>query len=168
MKHTVYLALGSNLGDRLANLQAALAGLPPAVVLRACSPVYETPPWGYLDQPPFLNQVVKAATDLPPADLLAYLKLLEAQLGRQPTVPYGPRVIDLDLLFYNQLVLESPALTIPHPRMAGRAFVLIPLADLAPDLFHPVLRMTVRQMLDQVDREGVNRFSPRGCEMNFE
>lgn len=155
MSHTVYLALGSNLGDRLANLEAALAALPPTVHLVAASSVYETPPWGYLDQPAFLNQVVKVETDLPPGELLTYLKALEVQLGRVDSVRYGPRVIDLDILFYDDLVLEIPGLNIPHPRLHERAFVLVPLADLAPDLYHPVQGATVTELLQRIDSTGV-------------
>ncbi|RME88547.1 MAG: 2-amino-4-hydroxy-6-hydroxymethyldihydropteridine diphosphokinase [Anaerolineae bacterium] len=159
MTHVVYLALGTNLGDRLANLRAALDTLPPAVRVLATSPVYETPPWGYTDQPPFLNMVIRAATDLPPADLLTYLKRLEADLGRTPTFRYGPRQIDLDILFYDDLTLETPSLIIPHPRLHERPFVLVPLADLAPDLRHPALGATVRELLEAVDTSGIHRYA---------
>lgn len=154
-----YLGLGSNLGDRLANLIAAIAALPPAVVPLATSPVYETAAWGYTDQPAFLNQALKAETRLPPLELLAHLKAIEIHLGRTPTFHYGPRLIDLDILFYDDLVLESPHLTLPHPRLHERAFMLVPLADLAPDLLHPLLGLSVRQLLEQVDRNGVQWYS---------
>ena len=157
MSHVVYLALGTNLGDRPSNLRAALSALPPQVRLVVSSPVYETPPWGLLDQPAFLNQVVKAETDLSPAELLAFLKRLETQLGRRATVRYGPRVIDLDILFYDDLALDTPELTVPHPRLVGRAFVLVPLADLAPDLLHPIEQKTVQQLLAEADSTGITR-----------
>ncbi|HEX7975145.1 MAG TPA: 2-amino-4-hydroxy-6-hydroxymethyldihydropteridine diphosphokinase [Anaerolineales bacterium] len=160
MNHLVYLALGTNLGDRLANLKAAIAGLPPAVRVIASSPVYETPPWGYLDQPAFLNQVARAETELPPEQLLVYLKGLEVQLGRQPSVRNGPRLIDLDILFYDHLILSSPTLTIPHPRIAERAFVLVPLTDLASDLRHPVMGKTIRELAAQVNRSGIALYTP--------
>lgn len=153
----LYLALGSNLGDRRANLQSALQALLPAVLVRRASPVYETPPWGLTEQPAFLNMVVEAETGLPPLDLLAHLKRLETQLGRLPSVRYGPRSIDMDILFYDDLVLDSPGLTIPHPRLHERAFVLVPLADLAPDLVHPRLGQTVRDLLTAVDASGIVR-----------
>jgi 2-amino-4-hydroxy-6-hydroxymethyldihydropteridine diphosphokinase len=154
---TVYLALGTNLGDRPANLRAAIAALPPSVVVRQSSPVYETPPWGLTDQPAFLNMAVKAETRLEPAALLATLKRIEQELGRTPTVRWGPRVIDMDILFYDDLVLETPEATIPHPRLHERAFVLIPLADIAPDFVHPRLGRTVKELLAECDTTGIEQ-----------
>jgi len=154
----IYLALGSNLGDRLANLKGAVAALPPGVTVQAESPVYETPPWGYTDQPPFLNMVLQGATELQPLPLLAHLKQLERRLGRGKTFRWGPRRIDIDILFYEDLVLETPRLSIPHPGLAQRAFVLVPLADLAADLRHPVLGKSVRELLARVDANGVKRY----------
>lgn len=151
MEHTVYIALGTNLGDRLANLRNARFALQPQARLIACSAVYETPPWGYLDQPKFLNQVVKAETKLEPLALLSLLKRLEIELGRLPSLRNGPRVIDLDLLFYDDLQLVLPELIIPHPHMAGRAFVLLPMCDLAPELYHPQQRQTMQEMLAECD-----------------
>ncbi|MCK4899641.1 MAG: 2-amino-4-hydroxy-6-hydroxymethyldihydropteridine diphosphokinase, partial [Anaerolineales bacterium] len=127
--HTIYIALGTNLGNRLDNLQRTVKALPPEARVINASPIYETPPWGYLDQAYFLNQVLQAETDLTPEDLLSYLKRLETQLGRQTSFKYGPRLIDLDILFYDDLILETSILTIPHPKINERAFVLVPLAD---------------------------------------
>lgn len=153
--HRVFLSLGTNLGNRAANLRAALAGLAPALRVRRASPVYETEPWGYTDQPAFLNQVIEAETSLSPDDLLATLKRLEEDLGRKPTFRYGPRLIDLDVLFYDDQVVEGENLAIPHPRIAERAFVLVPLADLAPDFVHPQRGQTVREMLAALDPGGI-------------
>ncbi len=163
MKHIAYLALGTNLGDRIANLRAAQIALEPEVHVLRCSPIYETPPWGFTDQPSFLNQALEVETGLSPSDLLKTLKRLEEKLGRQPNFRNGPRLIDIDILFYDSLVLSQSGLDIPHPRIEDRAFVLVPLADLAPDQRHPVNGRTVREMLDQVDREGISLFSPDGC-----
>lgn len=162
--HVTYLGLGSNIGDRLQNLQAAINALEPEVHPVECSPVYETPPWGYLDQPNFLNQVVKAETELSPGELLRYLKEIEKDLGRQDSFLNGPRKIDLDIIFYDDAVIESPPITIPHPRMDDRGFVLLPLADLAPEFKHPVLDLSVQDMLAQVAVGDIEWFSPGGCE----
>lgn len=156
----IYLALGANLGDRFANLKAAIAALPPAVRVLAQSPVYETPPWGLTDQPAFLNMVLKGETALAPVELLKRLKLLETGLGRLPAVRWGPRRIDMDILFYDKLILDTPELTIPHPHLHERAFVLVPLADLAPDLVHPLLGATIKQLRSAVDTTGVKRYEP--------
>jgi 2-amino-4-hydroxy-6-hydroxymethyldihydropteridine diphosphokinase len=161
--HVIFLALGSNMGDREANLKAAVDALEPEVHPIACSPVYETPPWGYLEQPKFLNQVVKAETHLKPTDLLEYIKKIEGQQGRQETFRNGPRSIDLDIIFYDQEVIDLPPLTIPHPRMETRAFVLVPLADLAPHYQHPILGVSVTDLLSKVDKSGIVRSSPGGC-----
>lgn len=155
----VYLALGSNLGNRRENLRAALRSLPPAATVLAESPIYETAPWGYNDQPDFLNQVILIETGLHPAGLLARLKEIEAEMGREATFRNGPRLIDLDILFFGELIYDQEGLTIPHPRLGERAFVLIPLADLAPDLIHPLSGESVRAMAKRVDAAGVHLFS---------
>jgi 2-amino-4-hydroxy-6-hydroxymethyldihydropteridine diphosphokinase len=159
MAHITFLALGANLGDRLANLSAAAAALSPQLKVLQTSPVYQTAPWGYLDQPDFLNQALQAETMLSPQDLLQFLKQLETELGRRPGIRYGPRLIDLDILFYDDLVLKTDTLTIPHARLAERAFVLAPLAAIAPELRHPVLGRTIRQLLQEVDAAGVHLYT---------
>jgi len=163
MTHTVFLALGSNLGDRLKNLRAAIALLSPAVQPVACSPVYETPPWGFVDQPKFLNLVLQARTQFLPEELLDHLKGIEKTLGRQETFRFGPRIVDLDIIFYDDLVFISERLEIPHPRLANRAFVLLPLAQLAPEISHPIEGLTVREMLASTTTEGISWFASGEC-----
>ena len=157
-EHVIYLALGTNLGDRSANLKQAIAALTPQMEVKAKSSVYETPPWGFEDQPKFLNQVIKAKTYLDPEPLLKHLKRLEVALGRKESFLNGPRLIDIDLLFYNNLVVDKPSLVIPHPRLHERGFVLLPLMDLAPDLVHPVKKKSVREMLALCNVEGIEKF----------
>lgn len=163
MEQSVYIGLGTNLGDRIRNLEAAITALNPSVQSKRCSPVYETLPWGYQEQPQFLNQVVLASTELSPQDLLAHLKGIERRLGREATFRYGPRLIDLDILLYADQVIDLPGLKIPHPYLEQRAFVLVPLVQLAPDLVHPVLNLTLKELLDQIDASGVCKISAETC-----
>jgi 2-amino-4-hydroxy-6-hydroxymethyldihydropteridine diphosphokinase len=162
MTHTLYLALGSNIGDRAANLEAAIAALNPEVRTVERSPIYITPPWGYTDQADFLNMVIRADTDLAPDELLRFLKVLEKELGRTPNFKNGPRVIDLDIIFYDDLNLAAPNLNIPHPHMAERAFVLVPLAAMAPELRHPVTGRTMRELAEAIDQSGIYPYQPEG------
>lgn len=147
MTHTIYLALGSNVGDRQENLKEAISQLVPQVSITAESSIYETEPWGYEDQDDFLNMVVQGETELEPLELLAHLKEIEANVGRTKTFRNGPREIDLDILFYDDLIMEDKNLAIPHPRLHERAFVLVPLADIAPDFVHPIWNHRIRDML---------------------
>ena len=158
--HTIFLGLGTNLGDRTANLQAALAGLAERLVMTAVSPLYQTPPWGVTDQPNFLNLCLAAQTDLAPAELLTFVKNLEVALGRQPAERWGPRLIDIDILFYANQLIETENMTIPHPRLAERAFVLRPLADIAPGFVHPVLGETIAALAEKVGDGGIRPFAP--------
>ncbi len=155
----IYLALGTNLGNRLANLRDAINALAPDVTVLRESTVYETPPWGYTDQPAFLNMVVEAETSLHPRALLDFLKKREEELGRVKNFRYGPRHIDLDILFYDDLAYEDERLQIPHPRLHERAFVLVPLNDLAPNLVHPILGKDVKSLLSVVERDEIHPFS---------
>jgi 2-amino-4-hydroxy-6-hydroxymethyldihydropteridine diphosphokinase len=143
-----YIALGSNIGNREHNLSVAIERLSEFIRALRTSPIYETEPVDYTDQRWFLNQVVEGETDIFPMQLLNRLQKIERELGRVRSIPKGPRTIDLDILFYGRSVIHSAVLEIPHPRMADRRFVLAPLADLAPDLRHPVTHRTVREMLD--------------------
>ncbi len=155
----VYLSLGSNLGGRESALRKAVAALGPAGirVLRVSS-VYESEPVDVRDQPWFLNLVVEAETGLSPEELLARTQRVEREMGRVRTRPKGPRAIDIDILFYGDSVIDSTELTVPHPRMPGRRFVLEPLAELAPELRHPVTGAAVSEMLAKVKGQAVTRF----------
>ncbi|AWK89203.1 2-amino-4-hydroxy-6-hydroxymethyldihydropteridine diphosphokinase [Azospirillum thermophilum] len=151
----VYLALGSNLGDRAANLSGAIAalGADPGTGVRIdrMSAVYETAPMYVTDQPAFLNMAVRGTTTLGPWELLRLAKRIEAALGRtQGGERFGPRPVDIDILMYGSLIMHAADLEIPHPRIAERAFVLCPLADIAADLMHPTLAMTVGELAAQV------------------
>jgi 2-amino-4-hydroxy-6-hydroxymethyldihydropteridine diphosphokinase len=155
---TVFIALGSNLGDRAANLQQAREKMESGElrILRASS-LYETEPRGLRDQPCFLNQVVEARTTLLPRQLLSRLLKIEREMGRKRTVPNGPRNIDLDILLHGTAVVTTPGLEIPHPRMTERRFVLEPLNELAPELRHPQTRRSIRELLAEVMDQPVRR-----------
>ncbi len=143
----VYLGLGSNLGDRAANLGAAITALAAIADIAARSRVYETAPQMITDQPTFLNMAVRVCTDLAPPSLLAAVKDIERRLGRVAGLRWGPRLIDIDILLYEGVVMNTDSLVIPHPRLAERRFALAPLADVGAGVAHPLAHCTVADML---------------------
>ena len=152
---TIYLSLGSNIGDRQKNLDTALELLGQRVKLDKISSIYDTEPVGVPSQPRFLNLICQAATRLEPIALLKLAKGIEIRLGRSGRSD-APRPIDIDILLYGDEVVNTPELTIPHPRMTQRAFVLIPLAEIAPDVVHPMLKKTIRELLQNItEKQGV-------------
>ncbi len=148
---TVYLLLGSNLGDRAKNIENALEELEKiGVIILKKSSLYETKPWGYKKQPDFLNLAIECSTSLSPFDLLGEIKKIEIKMGRQNTIKYGPRIIDIDIIFYDNLILKSDTLTIPHPLMHEREFALKPLCEIAPHIIHPELKVSLKELLKQI------------------
>jgi 2-amino-4-hydroxy-6-hydroxymethyldihydropteridine diphosphokinase len=156
---TAFLGLGSNLGEREEHLREGVRLLCDSLKLIQVSSVYETEPWGYTDQPPFLNLVCEIETDQTSHQVLKVSKKVERQMGRSPTFRYGPRVLDIDILLYGDQVISTVSLTVPHPGMAERAFVLVPLAEIAATRVHPVLRLSVGELLAQAPGvDGVRLF----------
>lgn len=146
---TAYLSAGSNIGDRKLNLEFALTALAEKNAVSKVSPIFETEPVGYLNQPWFLNLAIETKTLLSPTELLSVCREIEVSCGRIRTFPNAPRTLDLDILLFDDIVMNESDLIIPHPRLPERRFVLKPLAQIAPDVVHPVLKKSIRLLLDE-------------------
>jgi len=158
MKNGVYLLLGSNLGEREKNLSDARDSIQHIGSLLAVSSIYQTEAWGQREQPDFLNQVVQIDFKKSPRELLLNILTIETNMGRVRTEKWGPRIIDIDILFLDDLIINEPDLIIPHPQLHLRRFTLLPLAELVPDLIHPVLHKSCAQLLEEcTDHSGVIR-----------
>lgn len=153
----VILALGSNLGERFENLHQALKDVSLRVSIIKTSSVYETPPWGYIDQPVFFNQVLSGYTSLNPVELLTFVKNIENNMGRVNNFQNGPRLIDVDILLFGEQIINSEILVIPHPRMLERGFVMLPLAEIEPELIIPGTNKKVLELLQSVDKTGIRK-----------
>jgi 2-amino-4-hydroxy-6-hydroxymethyldihydropteridine diphosphokinase len=155
----IFLALGANLGDRKLNLKQAVVLLSRNVDIEAVSAVYESVPVGYTEQPLFLNMVLKGTTMLQPKELLKYAKEIESKLGREPSFQNAPRPIDIDILFYDDKVINSKELVVPHPRMTVRSFVLVPLNELSPDFIHPGNKRAIKHLVGDLGQiTGLHRW----------
>jgi len=153
--YPILLGLGSNLGERFDNLTAAIEVLSPEVTVRTISPTYETQPLYVTEQPEFLNLVVRGTTTLSPINLLALIKTIEAKIGRKRSIRFGPRIIDIDIIDYDSLILGLVNLTTPHPRMHERLFVLKPLIDIVPNWIHPLTGQTAQQLIEKIPSLGI-------------
>lgn len=158
--YEAYISVGSNLGDRIANCRNAIDIVSSGsmdVIVSDVSSFYETEPWGNTEQGFFVNAVFKVATTLSPAELLAFLKSIESRMERTTSGKWGPRVIDLDIIFYGNVTMSGEALTIPHPHAHERAFVLTPLSEIAPDYVHPVLGKSISELVNQIGSAGIRK-----------
>lgn len=154
--NNVFLQTGGNLGNRILNLQRGLQLIEKEIgIIFLQSSVYETEPWGFTDQPAFLNQVLQIQTSLSPIDVMSKIHLIENEMGRKRVQKMGPRIIDIDILFFNKDVINLPLLTIPHPFIQERRFVLVPLSEISPDYFHPVLKKNISLLLQECEDDSV-------------
>ena len=155
-QYPVFLLLGANLGEREATLKHAVQLISERIEsVTSQSKLYETAPWGVIDQPVFINQVIQIQTELSPKKVLEQTLKIEKQLGRERRLRWGARVIDIDILYYADFILEDSDLHLPHPRLHERRFTLVPLVEIAPDFVHPVLKKTNRELLEKCTDEGI-------------
>ena len=147
--HTIFLALGSNVGDRSGNIKKAINLLSGSVGISRLAPVYESRAVGFKEQPDFLNTVIEGHTNLSPGDLLVFIEEVETNVGRKKSAHWGPREIDVDILFYDDIVFKNEILEIPHSQIVKRDFVLAPMNDLEPNFIHPVLGKTINQLVQE-------------------
>ena len=147
--NNVYLLIGGNVGNRLQNLRHAVDQLSSWGTVVQHSSIYETAAWGKTEQPSFLNQALEYQTDLAPQALIRTILQIEEEMGRRRTEKFGPRIIDIDILFFNSEIVQEPHLTIPHPEIQNRRFALVPMAEIAPQLIHPLMHKTIRQLLQE-------------------
>ncbi|WKZ33837.1 MAG: 2-amino-4-hydroxy-6-hydroxymethyldihydropteridine diphosphokinase [Thermodesulfobacteriota bacterium] len=159
MEERIFIALGSNLGDRAGNIREAirLAEKGGGLAVVRISPLYESEPWGQEDQPRFVNAVMEARSGLPPGELLQYLKGIETEMGRQEAERWGPRLIDLDIIFYGSRVVKDERVEVPHPYAKERAFVMVPLSDIAPGFIDPLSGAPVSELAERTGKEGLRR-----------
>ncbi|MBW7956838.1 MAG: 2-amino-4-hydroxy-6-hydroxymethyldihydropteridine diphosphokinase [Deltaproteobacteria bacterium] len=159
MEERIFIAIGSNLGDRERNIREAtrLAEKGGGLTVVKVSPLYESEPWGPQDQPRFVNAAMEARSELPPGELLRYLKGIEAEMGRREAERWGPRLIDLDIIFYGSRVIKGERIEVPHPRAHERAFVMVPLSDIAPGFVDPLSGATVSELAERLGKEGLRR-----------
>ena len=153
MNYNIFLGLGSNLGQKGRNLKQALCLLQDIVSIDAVSKIYRSEAWGLKDQPRFINMALKVSTELSPSDLLESIKAIEQKMGRIKSIKWGPRIIDIDILLYDQMILDIPGLTIPHPWLSERDFVLAPLMDLEPERIHPLFKRSVSDIYQDFLRQ---------------
>jgi len=165
-KSRVFLGLGSNIGKKRKNLINAIRLLKShkKIELKEISKFYLSPPYGFEEQESFINCVVEIYTELPPHELLKILKNMEKKLGRKPTFRWGPRVIDIDILFYDNIILNDKNLVIPHPDIKNRAFVLVPMAEIDSEFIHPVLEKTVHELMNELDLKEILKLKPEEVE----